>query len=265
MRMFQSQPATLKCKRNAVETLTRPTVTKFPNLSLIPTAATQSLSRFSLSRSPLAFRSRRRRRHPHTLLLPHHLRPALPASASTSLHALRASVRRAASRAASGRGEGVRRHEGAAPPAAAWGLDPGWTRGAAPPLAAQRPSGGGTGPGARIDSGRVPSGSGAARDLFRWRRSSQELVTAATTVDLDFITENYGIYAGGGELFERICNAGRFSEDESRFFFQQLISGVSYCHSMSFMLHSQPKSTVRTPAYISPEVHAVVQIGSKPL
>ncbi|KAL5714865.1 non-specific serine/threonine protein kinase [Ranunculus cassubicifolius] len=39
-------------------------------------------------------------------------------------------------------------------------------------------------------------------------------------------------YASGGELFERICNAGRFNEDEARFFFQQLISGVSYCHSM---------------------------------
>jgi serine/threonine-protein kinase SRK2 len=72
-------------------------------------------------------------------------------------------------------------------------------------------------------------------------------------------------YASGGELFERICNAGRFSEDEvrplvvvlapplllhhqspvsspwrfpfltflqARFFFQQLLSGVSYCHSM---------------------------------
>ncbi|CAN1748312.1 Serine/threonine-protein kinase SAPK3 [Linum perenne] len=82
-------------------------------------------------------------------------------------------------------------------------------------------------------------------------------------------------YAAGGELFARICNAGRFSEDEARFFFQQLISGVSYCHSMeichrdlklentlldgspaprlkicdfgyskSGLLHSQPKSTV---------------------
>jgi serine/threonine protein kinase len=39
-------------------------------------------------------------------------------------------------------------------------------------------------------------------------------------------------YASGGELYERICNAGRFSEDEARFFFQQLLSGVSYCHSM---------------------------------
>uniref|UniRef100_A0A0C9S1D6 non-specific serine/threonine protein kinase n=1 Tax=Wollemia nobilis TaxID=56998 RepID=A0A0C9S1D6_9CONI len=92
-------------------------------------------------------------------------------------------------------------------------------------------------------------------------------------------------YADGGELFERICNAGRFNEDEARYFFQQLISGVSYCHAMqichrdlklentlldgspspklkicdfgyskSSLLHSQPKSTVGTPAYIAPEV-----------
>ncbi|XP_011031063.1 PREDICTED: serine/threonine-protein kinase SAPK2-like [Populus euphratica] len=92
-------------------------------------------------------------------------------------------------------------------------------------------------------------------------------------------------YAAGGELFERICTNGRFSEDEARFFFQQLISGVSHCHSMqichrdlklentlldgssaprlkicdfgyskSSVLHSQPKSTVGAPAYIAPEV-----------
>ncbi|KAJ6845111.1 serine/threonine-protein kinase SAPK3-like [Iris pallida] len=92
-------------------------------------------------------------------------------------------------------------------------------------------------------------------------------------------------YAAGGELFDRICVAGRFSEDEARYFFQQLVSGVSYCHSMeichrdlklentlldgspiprlkicdfgyskSSLLHSCPKSTVGTPAYIAPEV-----------
>jgi len=92
-------------------------------------------------------------------------------------------------------------------------------------------------------------------------------------------------FAAGGELFERICSAGRFSEDEARYFFQQLISGVSYCHHMqichrdlklentlldgnpaprlkicdfgyskSSLLHSKPKSTVGTPAYIAPEV-----------
>lgn len=101
-------------------------------------------------------------------------------------------------------------------------------------------------------------------------------------------------YASGGELFDRICNAGRFSEDEARFFFQQLISGVSYCHSMqichrdlklentlldgsstprlkicdfgyskSAVLHSQPKSTVGTPAYIAPEVFSRKEYDGK--
>ncbi|XP_073525320.1 uncharacterized protein [Phyllobates terribilis] len=36
-------------------------------------------------------------------------------------------------------------------------------------------------------------------------------------------------YASGGELFDRICNAGRFNKDEARFFFQQLISGAMVC------------------------------------
>ncbi|KAH7851764.1 hypothetical protein Vadar_016269 [Vaccinium darrowii] len=101
-------------------------------------------------------------------------------------------------------------------------------------------------------------------------------------------------YAAGGELFEKICNAGRFSEDEARFFFQQLISGVNYCHSMqichrdlklentlldgssaprlkicdfgyskSSVLHSQPKSTVGTPAYIAPEVFSRKEYDGK--
>ncbi|KAM0864468.1 hypothetical protein ACQ4PT_043919 [Festuca glaucescens] len=41
---------------------------------------------------------------------------------------------------------------------------------------------------------------------------------------------------------------------EARYFFQQLICGVSYCHHMSSVLHSRPKSAVGTPAYIAPEV-----------
>jgi serine/threonine-protein kinase SRK2 len=95
-------------------------------------------------------------------------------------------------------------------------------------------------------------------------------------------------YAEGGELFERISKVGRFDESDARYFFQQLISGVSYCHksgvchrdlklentllatptsgtmpdvkicdfgySKSLLHHSQPKSTVGTPAYIAPEV-----------
>nr|AAT47051.1 hypothetical protein [Oryza sativa Japonica Group]AAT58754.1 hypothetical protein [Oryza sativa Japonica Group] len=43
-------------------------------------------------------------------------------------------------------------------------------------------------------------------------------------------------YASGGELFDRIVDLERFSEDESS------------------MLHSRPKSAVGTPAYIAPEI-----------
>ncbi|KAL5224354.1 hypothetical protein ABZP36_010993 [Zizania latifolia] len=99
-------------------------------------------------------------------------------------------------------------------------------------------------------------------------------------------------FVAGGELFDQICDCGRFSEDEARYFFQQLICGVSYCHHMeqscqfqqmchrdlklknvlldgspaprlkicdfgyskSSVLHSRPKSVLGTPAYIAPEV-----------
>nr|XP_011464604.1 PREDICTED: serine/threonine-protein kinase SAPK2-like isoform X3 [Fragaria vesca subsp. vesca] len=56
----------------------------------------------------------------------------------------------------------------------------------------------------------------------------KEIQVLLTPTHLAIVME----YAAGGELFGRICNAGRFSENEARFFFQQLISGVSYCHSM---------------------------------
>ncbi|QDZ24611.1 serine/threonine protein kinase [Chloropicon primus] len=94
-------------------------------------------------------------------------------------------------------------------------------------------------------------------------------------------------YASGGELFSHIQKKGKIPESEARYFFQQLICGVAYCHvkgvchrdlklenallhreedgaprvkicdfgySKSNLLHSNPKSTVGTPAYIAPEV-----------
>ncbi|CAL1371854.1 unnamed protein product [Linum trigynum] len=101
-------------------------------------------------------------------------------------------------------------------------------------------------------------------------------------------------YAAGGELFEWFCSAGRFSEDEARYFFQQLISGVDFCHFMqichrdlklentllngsparrlkicdfgyskSSLLHSRPKSIVGTPAYIAPEVLSRRELDGK--
>lgn len=46
-------------------------------------------------------------------------------------------------------------------------------------------------------------------------------------------------YASGGELFEYVRRSGRLSEDASRFFFQQLISGVDFCHQVEFCGHAQ--------------------------
>ncbi|KNC48174.1 CAMK/CAMKL/AMPK protein kinase [Thecamonas trahens ATCC 50062] len=36
----------------------------------------------------------------------------------------------------------------------------------------------------------------------------------------------------GGELFYKLANEGRFPEDTARHYFQQLINGLAYCHSM---------------------------------
>eukprot|EP00003_Mantamonas_plastica_P000763 TRINITY_DN1058_c0_g1_i8.p1 TRINITY_DN1058_c0_g1~~TRINITY_DN1058_c0_g1_i8.p1 ORF type:complete len:483 (+),score=152.08 TRINITY_DN1058_c0_g1_i8:570-2018(+) len=38
-------------------------------------------------------------------------------------------------------------------------------------------------------------------------------------------------YVSGGELFDYIVNNGKLSEPEARVFFQQIISGVAYCHN----------------------------------
>ncbi|XP_052204515.1 serine/threonine-protein kinase SRK2I-like isoform X4 [Diospyros lotus] len=74
-------------------------------------------------------------------------------------------------------------------------------------------------------------------------------------------------YAAGGELFDRICNAGRFNEDEQVChrdlkLENTLLDGspaprlkiCDFGYSKNSLLHSQPKSTVGTPAYIAPEV-----------
>ncbi|KAK1355053.1 hypothetical protein POM88_048309 [Heracleum sosnowskyi] len=102
-----------------------------------------------------------------------------------------------------------------------------------------------------------------------------------TPADIVIVME----YAAGGELYDRIITAKRLGEDESRYFFQQLISGVSYCHYMrichrdlklanilldgssmpilkicdsgfskSSLFPSAPNSAVGTLAYIPPEL-----------
>ncbi|XP_009134629.1 SNF1-related protein kinase catalytic subunit alpha KIN10 isoform X1 [Brassica rapa] len=47
-----------------------------------------------------------------------------------------------------------------------------------------------------------------------------------TTTDIYLVME----YVNSGELFDYIVQKGRLQEDEARKFFQQIISGVEYCH-----------------------------------
>ncbi|CAG9464730.1 unnamed protein product [Pedinophyceae sp. YPF-701] len=94
-------------------------------------------------------------------------------------------------------------------------------------------------------------------------------------------------YAEGGELFKRVQAQKRFPEETCRHYFQQILSGLHYCHkqgvchrdlklenclldsssqelaqvkladfgySKHAVLQSNPNSTVGTPAYIAPEV-----------
>ena len=78
-------------------------------------------------------------------------------------------------------------------------------------------------------------------DIFPPSLSSWWLPSRGPILQVFLTPTHLGIvmeYAAGGELFDRIVKAGRFSEDEARFFFQQLISGVSYCHSEVRLLDS---------------------------
>ncbi len=48
----------------------------------------------------------------------------------------------------------------------------------------------------------------------------------ATTTKIFIVLE----LVEGGELFDRIVEQGKFSEDEARFYFRQLIAGMQVCH-----------------------------------
>jgi len=97
----------------------------------------------------------------------------------------------------------------------------------------------------------------------------------------------YTAVSAGGELFDLIQKAKRFTEDDARYFFQQLICGVEYLHDEGIthrdiklentllggprpltllkicdfgysksaeVERSKCKSTVGTPAYLAPEM-----------
>merc|ERR1719231_710218 len=89
--------------------------------------------------------------------------------------------------------------------------------------------------------------------------------------------------AKGGELFAKLCEIGRFTEDEARFYWQQLLQGVLDCHRKGlchrdlklenllldekgevlkitdfgfakFQVDSMPKTILGTAVYVAPEV-----------
>lgn len=62
--------------------------------------------------------------------------------------------------------------------------------------------------------------------LFRHPHIIKLYEVIETTTDIFMVME----YVTGGELFEYIVKNGKLLEDESRRLFQQMISGVDYCH-----------------------------------
>eukprot|EP00127_Corallochytrium_limacisporum_P003549 Clim_evm32s150 gene=Clim_evmTU32s150 len=62
--------------------------------------------------------------------------------------------------------------------------------------------------------------------LFRHPHVIKLYEVITTPTDIFMIME----YVSGGELFDYIVKHGRLSENEARRFFQQIISGIDYCH-----------------------------------
>ncbi|KAL8597835.1 protein kinase, AMP-activated, alpha 2 catalytic subunit [Nucella lapillus] len=62
--------------------------------------------------------------------------------------------------------------------------------------------------------------------LFRHPHIIKLYQVISTPTDIFMVME----YVSGGELFDYIVKHGRLKEAEARRFFQQIISGVSYCH-----------------------------------
>ena len=55
-------------------------------------------------------------------------------------------------------------------------------------------------------------------------------------------------FVGGGELFDKIANEGKLPEEKARFYFKQLVEGLSHCHNNG-VCHRDLKPEVRCPLF----------------
>lgn len=89
----------------------------------------------------------------------------------------------------------------------------------------------------------VRSARGSACEGTSWRevqrlgllKAASSLLTIGTTaMPQVFVNDTHlGValeFAAGGELFDTVARAGKLPEIEARYFFQQLILGLEYCH-----------------------------------
>ena len=67
--------------------------------------------------------------------------------------------------------------------------------------------------------------------LIDYKTKAEAIRVDDTKLKLKYITLEY---AEGGELFDYIAETGRFSEDQARYFFKQLISALEYMHKNGY-------------------------------
>ena len=58
-------------------------------------------------------------------------------------------------------------------------------------------------------------------------------------------------FVGGGELFDKIANEGKLPEEKARFYFKQLVDGLSHCHNKGVCHRDLKPEVIRWVLYCS--------------